>query len=163
MGSSPTTPTSPRSRPRSTRLCRRATWSALYAVKHNPFAYFRDVQEGVNPRSSLKNMVDFDGAGGLYADLASGDVPNLLVHRSQPVQRSAWTRQCRGLLQLRSQRQRHAGGPQSGPHLSRRCGREADRHRHPHSRRHGATAATPSCSSGTKTTTAPRPIPTRCC
>ncbi len=48
---------------------------ALYAVKHNPFAYFRDVQEGLDPRNSLKNMVDFDGARGLYADLASGKVP----------------------------------------------------------------------------------------
>ena len=48
-----------------------------YAVKHNPFAYFRDVQEGFNPRNSLKNVVDFEGAGGLYADLASGDVPSL--------------------------------------------------------------------------------------
>jgi hypothetical protein len=48
----------------------------LYAVKHNPFAYFRDVQEGFNPRNSLKNTVDFEGAGGLYADLATGSVPN---------------------------------------------------------------------------------------
>ena len=48
---------------------------ALYAVKHNPFAYFRAVQEGENPRSSLKNSVDFEGAHGLFADLRSGDVP----------------------------------------------------------------------------------------
>ncbi len=49
---------------------------ALYAVKHNPFVYFRSVQEGLNPRSSLKNTVGFEGDGGLYADLASGRVPN---------------------------------------------------------------------------------------
>jgi hypothetical protein len=49
----------------------------LYAVKHNPFAYFRDVQEGLNPRNSLKNVVSFEGAGGLYADLASGSLPTL--------------------------------------------------------------------------------------
>jgi hypothetical protein len=48
---------------------------SLYAVKHNPFAYFRDVQEGWDPRNSLKNIVDFDGANGLYADLGSGQVP----------------------------------------------------------------------------------------
>lgn len=48
---------------------------ALYAVKHNPFAYFRDVQEGENPRNSLKNTVDFEGSHGLFADLRSGDVP----------------------------------------------------------------------------------------
>ncbi len=47
----------------------------LYAVKHNPFVYFRDVQEGWNPRLSFKNVADFEGANGLYADLASGKVP----------------------------------------------------------------------------------------
>jgi hypothetical protein len=48
---------------------------ALYAVKHNPFAYFRDVQEGFNPHNSLDNMVDFIGPHGLFADLASGHLP----------------------------------------------------------------------------------------
>jgi hypothetical protein len=47
----------------------------LYAVKHNPFAYFRDVQTASDPRLSLKRVVDFDGARGLFADLASGDLP----------------------------------------------------------------------------------------
>jgi hypothetical protein len=50
---------------------------AAYAVKHNPFAYFQSVQEGTIRGSSLRNMVGFDGARGLYADLASGNVPNL--------------------------------------------------------------------------------------
>ena len=49
---------------------------SLYAVKHNPFVYFRSVQEGENRHSSLKNVADFQGAHGLYADLASGHVPN---------------------------------------------------------------------------------------
>ena len=49
----------------------------LYAVKHNPFAYFRSVQEGTNPSNSLANVVGFEGAGGLYADLAAGSVPAL--------------------------------------------------------------------------------------
>lgn len=48
----------------------------LYAVKHNPFAYFQSVQEGFNPNSSLDNTVDFTGPQGLYADLASGHVPS---------------------------------------------------------------------------------------
>ena len=52
-----------------------ASLIALYAVKHNPFAYFQNVQEGSNPDLSLKRMVDFEGKGGLYADLASGHVP----------------------------------------------------------------------------------------
>jgi phosphatidylinositol-3-phosphatase len=42
----------------------------LYAAKHNPFVYFRSVQEG-----QLDRIVSFQGAHGLYADLASGDVP----------------------------------------------------------------------------------------
>jgi hypothetical protein len=48
---------------------------ALYAVKHNPFVYFRSIQEGDQPGSDLRNVVGFDGPGGLYADLASGSVP----------------------------------------------------------------------------------------
>jgi phosphatidylinositol-3-phosphatase len=48
----------------------------LYAVKHNPFVYFRSTQEGSNPRNSLANVVGFDGAKGLYSDLASGKVPD---------------------------------------------------------------------------------------
>ncbi len=48
-----------------------------YAVKHNPFAYFASVQEGNNPENSLRNMVGFDGANGLFADLATGHVPSL--------------------------------------------------------------------------------------
>lgn len=52
-----------------------ASLVALYAVKHNPFAYFRDTQEGYDRQNTLKNTVPFDGAHGLFADLASGRVP----------------------------------------------------------------------------------------
>jgi hypothetical protein len=48
-----------------------------YAVKHNPFAYFKSIQEGTRRHSGLENIVGFDGTGGLYSDLASGDVPSL--------------------------------------------------------------------------------------
>lgn len=48
----------------------------LYAVKHNPFVYFRSVQEGTDPRNSLANSVGFDGPRGLYADLRSGHLPS---------------------------------------------------------------------------------------
>jgi len=48
---------------------------ALYAAKHNPFVYFRSVQEGEQPGSDLTNTVGFIGSNGLYADLASGSVP----------------------------------------------------------------------------------------
>ena len=48
----------------------------LYAVKDNAFVYFRSVQEGDNPRNSLKNSVGFDGPRGLYADLRSGHLPS---------------------------------------------------------------------------------------
>jgi len=45
---------------------------SLYASKHNPFAYFQNIQEGNNPNLSLKNTEGFDA---LYADLATGEVP----------------------------------------------------------------------------------------
>lgn len=48
-----------------------------YAVKHNPFAYFKNVQEGTEWGNSLDNIVGFDGPRGLYSDLAKGDVPSL--------------------------------------------------------------------------------------
>jgi len=47
----------------------------LYAAKHNPFVYFRSVQEGQDPRNSLGNVVGFEGENGLYADLRSSHVP----------------------------------------------------------------------------------------
>jgi len=49
----------------------------LYAVKHNPFAYFASVQQGTNPNLSLNQIVGFGGEDGLYADLRKGTVPNL--------------------------------------------------------------------------------------
>jgi hypothetical protein len=48
-----------------------------YAVKHNPFAYFKNVQEGTEFGNSLENIVGFEGPRGLYADLARGNVPTL--------------------------------------------------------------------------------------
>lgn len=48
----------------------------LYAVKHNPFAYFMSVQSGEDRDNSLGNVAGFDGPRGLYADLATGNVPN---------------------------------------------------------------------------------------
>jgi hypothetical protein len=47
----------------------------LYAAKHDPFVYFRSIQEGEDPHSSLKNIVGFEGAHGLFDDLNSGHVP----------------------------------------------------------------------------------------
>ncbi len=49
---------------------------ALYAAKHNPFVYFRSVQENTAPGLGLANVVGFDGPRGLYADLATGRVPS---------------------------------------------------------------------------------------
>jgi phosphatidylinositol-3-phosphatase len=48
----------------------------LYAAKHNPFVYFRTVQQGTNPLVSFAQMSGFEGSGGLWADIASGDSPN---------------------------------------------------------------------------------------
>ncbi len=48
----------------------------LYAAKHNPFVYFQAVQEGQDPRLSLRQTVSFEGDDGLFADLRSGRMPN---------------------------------------------------------------------------------------
>jgi len=48
----------------------------LYAVKHNPFAYFANVQSGSNPMVSYAQMTGFDGTGGLYWDLSRGTSPS---------------------------------------------------------------------------------------
>jgi hypothetical protein len=48
----------------------------LYAVKHNPFAYFQNVQQGANPLLSVAQMAAFDGNGGLWWDLATGKLTN---------------------------------------------------------------------------------------
>jgi hypothetical protein len=49
----------------------------LYAVKHNPFAYFQNIEQGTNPALSLQQVVDFDGTNGLWADLQSEKGPDL--------------------------------------------------------------------------------------
>lgn len=46
----------------------------LYAAKHDPFVYFKSVQEGTEPNNSLKNVVSIYA---LYSDLGSGRVPSL--------------------------------------------------------------------------------------
>jgi phosphatidylinositol-3-phosphatase len=48
----------------------------LYAVKHNPFVYFKDVQtNSADSGLGLAQTVDFVGSDGLYADLARGTAP----------------------------------------------------------------------------------------
>jgi len=51
----------------------------LYAAKHNPFVYFKSVQEGHDPHNSLANIVGFEGKGGLYDDLSSGRLPSFAL------------------------------------------------------------------------------------
>lgn len=50
----------------------------LYAVKHNPFAYFQNIEIGELDELSLAQVVDFDGPDGLWVDLQS-DAPQLSV------------------------------------------------------------------------------------
>ncbi len=52
------------------------TVTKAYASKHNPFVYFKNVQDGTDSDNSLKNVVGFDGHSGLFSDLATGKVPN---------------------------------------------------------------------------------------
>jgi hypothetical protein len=47
----------------------------LYAAKHNPFVYFRSVQDEL--KAGAKNIAGFEGEGGLFEDLTAGDVPTL--------------------------------------------------------------------------------------
>jgi hypothetical protein len=51
--------------------------SQLYVTDHNPFPFFADIQVGANPLLSEAQIVDWTGVGGLYQDLATGNVPNL--------------------------------------------------------------------------------------
>jgi hypothetical protein len=48
---------------------------SLYASKHNPFVYFKSIQDGHDADSSLRNAVPFDGHNGLFADLGQGKAP----------------------------------------------------------------------------------------
>jgi hypothetical protein len=48
----------------------------LYAAKHNPFVYFKSVQEGKGA-NSLASVVGFEAKRGLWDDLAIGNVPDL--------------------------------------------------------------------------------------
>jgi hypothetical protein len=50
----------------------------LYAVKHDPFAYFRDVELGADKRLALDQVRDFNGSDGLWANLQTG-MPNFAV------------------------------------------------------------------------------------
>jgi hypothetical protein len=48
----------------------------LYAAKHNPFVYFRNVQENERQGLGLGQVVGFEGAHGLFEDLSSSRVPH---------------------------------------------------------------------------------------
>jgi len=47
----------------------------LYAVKHDPFAYFQNIELGAQDGLSLEQVRDFDGPDGLWADLQR-EAPN---------------------------------------------------------------------------------------
>lgn len=47
----------------------------LYAAKHNPFVYFKSVQDDL--KAGKRNIFGFEGNGGLFEDLTSGKVPTL--------------------------------------------------------------------------------------
>lgn len=48
----------------------------LYAVKHNPFVYFANVQANTDAHNGFNNIAGFDGLTGLYTDLGTGKVPD---------------------------------------------------------------------------------------
>jgi len=47
----------------------------LYAVKHDPFVYFQNIEAGETDELSLGQVKDFDGPDGLWVDL-NADAPN---------------------------------------------------------------------------------------
>jgi hypothetical protein len=51
----------------------------LYAVKHNPFVYFQNIELSTQPGLTLDQVKDFDGPSGLWADLQTNNAPNLSV------------------------------------------------------------------------------------
>ena len=52
----------------------------LYAVKHNPFLYFQNVEVGGEADLSLEQVKDFDGPDGLWADLQrTGNLPDFAL------------------------------------------------------------------------------------
>ena len=51
------------------RCLRRVPIQKLYAVKHDPFVYFQNVEVGEEEQLSLEQVKDFDGSDGLWADL----------------------------------------------------------------------------------------------
>jgi hypothetical protein len=57
-------------------IARSGKVAQLYAVKHNPFVYFANIQKNADPGNGLNNIAGFAGANGLYADLGAGDAPN---------------------------------------------------------------------------------------
>ena len=56
----------------------------LYAVKHNPFAYFQNIETGTNPALSIQRVLDFDGLHGLWADLQGATGPAFGVPMAGP-------------------------------------------------------------------------------
>ncbi len=48
----------------------------LYAAKHDPFVYFKDIQQGNDALNSFANIVPYDSANGLWWDLGSAELPN---------------------------------------------------------------------------------------
>src|SRR5437588_245392 len=77
-----------------------------YAVKHNPFAYFDNVQRSADSDNGLGNIVGFDGTNGLFADLRAGSMPSLAFIAPN---------QCHDMHGLGNEGEaRHAAGTQIG-------------------------------------------------
>ena len=115
--SSRTTPTSARSCRSSTRRSPRTGSSRSTPSSTIRSSYFKSVQEGTTRTTASATSSPSTGRTASSPTSASGNVPDVLVHRSEPVQRSAWPRKRRPVLQLRPQRRRLAGGPEPGADL----------------------------------------------
>jgi phospholipase C len=101
---------------------------ALYAAKHNPFVYFRSVQEGYEPGSDLTNVVDFEGPNSLYSDLRSGSVPRYSFIAPDQCNDQHGRGNSTPYCAFDPNDKRHAGGPQPGLDAARRHPTETNRH-----------------------------------
>jgi phosphatidylinositol-3-phosphatase len=90
----------------------------LYAVKHNPFAYFLDIENGTSPGLSLSNVVSFDGNTGLFADLYSGRVPTFSYIVPNQCNDQHGLQRRRPPVRFRSERRWDPAGSQPGIDVS---------------------------------------------
>ena len=113
----------------STRATRRPNIVYLYAVKHNPFAYFKRVQEATSPHQPAPSRVAVRRPARPVRRPEGRHVPNFsFIAPNQCNDSTAAATARRSATTTR--RQRHADRPEPGADPAGRPGAAAHRHRH---------------------------------